>query len=256
MYLSDLGPRAFAALGRRPSLFRADVLRVALPAPIVTIETAAGTLVLELAPEAAPKTVENFLHYVRSGFYAGTVFHRVIPGFVAQAGGYTKERAKKQALRPPIALEASPLKHTDGALGMARLPEPNTATSEFYLCDGAQPELDGKYCVFGRLLDGRDALKRILSSPTKPDDWPMDAPAIVRAYEGMPQKSAEPSGASDPTSVRAAAKKLRGRAAMLRSRKPLLALSEVEAAIALADRTGKSADLVRAETMLADKERK
>lgn len=229
---------------------------LALPAPIVTFETTAGNLVLELAPEAAPRTVENFLHYVRAGFYAGTVFHRVVPGFVAQAGGYTKERAKKPALRPPVPLEASPLKHADAALGMARLPEPNTATSEFYLCDGAQPELDGKYCVFGRLLDGRDTLKRILATPTKPDDWPLDAPAIVRAYEGTPQKGAEPSGATDPASVRAAAKKLRGRAAMLRARKPLLALAEVEAAIALADRTGKASDLTRAETMLADKERK
>lgn len=227
-----------------------------LPAPIVTIETTAGTLVVELAPEAAPRTVENFLHYVRSGFYGGTVFHRVIAGFVAQAGGYTKERARKPALRPAIPLEASPLKHTDGALGMARLPEPSTATSEFYLCDGSQPALDGQYCVFGRLLDGRDTLKRILSTPTKPDDWPVDAPQIARAYEGMPQKGAAPSGATDVDSVRAAAKKLRGRAAMLRSRKPLLALAEVEAAIALADRTGKAADLARAETMLAEKERR
>ena len=227
-----------------------------LPAPIVTIETSAGTLVVELAPDAAPKTVENFLAYVRGGFYPGTVFHRVMPGFVAQAGGYSKDRARKPAIRPPIPLEASPLKHTDAALGMARLPEPNTATSEFYFCDGAQPELDGKYCVFGRLLEGRDALKRILASPTKPDDWPIDAPAITRAYEGMPQKVAAPMGATDVDSIRAAAKKLRGRAAMLRARKPLLALGEVEAAIALADRTGKAADLQRAETMLADKERK
>ena len=231
-------------------------VRRALPAPLVTFETTAGTFVLELAPEAAPRTVENFLHYVRGGFYPGTVFHRVIPGFVAQAGGYTKERAKKPSIRPPIPLETSPLKHTDGALGMARLPDPNTATSEFYVCDGAQPELDGKYCVFGRLVDGRDTLRRILSGPTKSDDWPVDPPVITRAYEGGPQKGAAPSGATDAESVRAAAKKLRGRAAMLRARKPLLAMGEVEAAIALADRTGKAADLQRAEQMLADKERK
>lgn len=237
------------------SLSRAVAFATTLPPSLVTLETTAGAIVLELAPDAAPKTVENFLTYVRAGFYAGTVFHRVIPGFVAQAGGYTKERAKKPALRPPIGLEASPLKHTDGALGMARLPEPNSATSEFYVCDGAQPELDGKYCVFGRMLDGRDTLARILASPTK-DDWPIDAPVITRAYEGAHQKSAAPSGATDPTSVRAAARKLRGRAAMLRSRKPLLAMGEVESAIALADRTGKAADLARAETMLADKERK
>lgn len=238
------------------SLSRADAFGVALPV-LVTFETTAGALVVELAPDAAPRTVENILAYVRAGFYAGTVFHRVVPGFVAQGGGYTKERARKPPIRPPIALEASPLKHADGALGMARLPEPNTATSEFYFCDGAQPELDGKYCVFGRLVDGRDALQRILASPTKPDNWPLEPAVITAAYEGTPKK-ADPAavGATDPVSVRAAARKLRGRAAMLRSRKPLLALSEVENAIALADRTGKASDLARAETMLAEKERK
>lgn len=226
-----------------------------LAATLVTLETSSGNIVLELAPDAAPRTVENFLDYVRAGYYSGTVFHRVVRGFVAQAGGYTADRARKAPLRPPIQLEASPLKHTDGSLGMARLPEPHSATSEFYLCDGAQPELDGKYCVFGKMLEGRDTLQRILASPTRSDDWPSDAPVITRAYEGGPQAGG-PVAATDPVSIRAAARKLRGRAAMLRSRKPLLALSEVEAAIALADRTGKQADLVRAETMLIEKERK
>jgi peptidyl-prolyl cis-trans isomerase A (cyclophilin A) len=235
------------------SLSRGGRFPEALP-PLVTLETTAGTLVVELAPEAAPKTVENFLHYVRAGFYTNLAWHRVIPGFVAQAGGYTKDRARKPAIRPPIPLEASPLKHADGALGMARLPEPNSATSEFYLCDGAQPELDGQYCVFGRLVEGRDALRRILAAPRRPDDWPMDPPVITRAYEGAPQKAAPaPVG---PEAVRAAAKKLRGRAAMLRARKPLLAMAEVEAAIAQADRTGRAEDLSRAETMLGEKERK
>nr|HVM45145.1 peptidylprolyl isomerase [Candidatus Thermoplasmatota archaeon] len=223
---------------------------------LATFETTAGTLVLELSPADAPKTVENFLVYLRAGFYAGTVFHRVVPGFVAQAGGYTADRARKAPLRPPIPLETSPLKHADGALGMARLPEANSATSEFYVCDGAQPELDGKYCVFGRLLDGRDALQRILSGPRKADDWPVEPFVITAAYEGAPQKKAAPLESNDPVSVRAAARKLRGRAAMLRARKPLLAMADVEAAIALADRTGKPADLARAETMLLEKERR
>lgn len=222
--------------------------------PLVTLETTAGPIVLELAPDAAPKTVDNFLHYVRAGFYSGLAWHRVVPGFVAQAGGYAKDGARKAPLRAPVALEASPLKHVDGALGMARLPEPNSATSEFYLCDGAQPELDGQYCVFGRLVDGRDTLRRILQAPTRSDDWPVDPPVITKAYEGAPQKAdAAPAG---PEAVRAAAKKLRGRAAMLRARKPLLAMAEVEAAIAQADRTGRAEDLKRAETMLGDKERK
>lgn len=230
----------------------------------VTLETTAGDLVLELAPEAAPNTVENFLAYVRAGFYAGLVFHRVIPRFVAQAGGYAADGTRKAPLFTPIKLENSPLKHTDGALGMARLPEPNSATSEFYLCDGPQRDLDGQYCVFGRLVDGRDALRRILSSPTKSNDWPADPPTIIRAYEGKPDPEnpapkfvvPKKAGPADATEVRAAAKKLRGRAAMLRARKPLLAMSEVEAAIAQADRTGKKEDLVRAEGMLMEKEKR
>lgn len=231
--------------------------------PIVTLETTAGTLVAELSPEDAPGTVENFLAYVQAGFYAGTVFHRVIPRFVAQAGGYRPDGSRKPAIRAPIKREASPLKHLDGALGMARLPEPNSATSEFYFCDGPQRELDGNYCVFGRLIEGRDALRRILGTPTKPGDWPVDPPVIVRAYEGKPDAAHaaakwEPpqkvAGTADAETVRAAAKKLRGRAAMLRARKPLLAMADVEASIAAADRSGKPEDLAKAEKMLQEKE--
>ncbi|GEM_PF-3538345 len=231
--------------------------------PLVALETTAGDITLELAPDDAPRTVANFLAYVKAGFYAGTVFHRVVPRFVAQAGGYRPDGSRKPAIHPPIRLESSPLKHADGALGMARLPDPHTATSEFYLCDGPQKDLDGNYCVFGRMVDGRDALRRILASPTRAGDWPLEPPVIVRAYEGKvdpanpaprwepPRKIAPP---ADVEAVRAAAKKLRGRAAMLRARKPLLAMADVEAAIAAADRSGKSDDLLRAEKMLAEKE--
>lgn len=226
--------------------------------PIVTLDTTAGQLVVELAPDAAPATVENFLAYVRAGFYEGLVFHRVIRGFVAQAGGYTPDKQRKAPIRPPVKLEASPLKHADGALGMARLPEPNSATSEFYLCDGPQPELDGKYCVFGRLLDGRDTLRRILGAPTR-DDWPIEAPVILRAYEGAPQKQPDApksARAVEADEVRVAARKLRGKAALLRARRPLMAIADVEAAIAQADRSGARADLERAEKLFAEKEKK
>lgn len=234
------------------------------PRPLVTFETTAGDLVLELAPDAAPVTVDNFLAYVRAGFYAGLVFHRVIPRFVAQAGGYAADGKRKAPLFPPIKLETSPLRHTDASLGMARLPDPNTATSEFYLCDGPQRDLDGNYCVFGRLAEGRDALRRILSTPTKQGDWPIDPPVILRAYEGAPDP-ANPAprfelprkeAPADAETVRAAARKLRGRAAMLRARRPTMAMAEVEAAIAQADRTGKAVDLARAEAMLLEKEKK
>lgn len=232
---------------------------------VVTFETTAGDLVLELSSRDAPVTVENFLHHVRAEYYAGLVFHRVVPRFVAQAGGYLADGTRKPPLRAPIKLESSPLRHVDGAVGMARLPEPNTATSEFYLCDGPQPALDGNYCVFGRLMGGRDTLKRILGAPTKPTDWPVDPPVILRAYEGkpdpanptakfaLPEKAAPPAGVAE---VRAAARKLRGKAALLRARRPMLAMADVEGAIAQADRTGKAEDLRRAEALLMDKERK
>lgn len=243
---------------------RARAPRVPPAPPVVTVETTAGDLVLELAPDAAPATVENFLTYVRSGFYAGLVFHRVIRGFVAQAGGYTVDGKRKVAIRSPIKLERSGLKHTDAALGMARLPEPNSATSEWYLCDGPQPDLDANYCVFGRLVDGRDALRRILSSPTKPGDWPAEPPVILRAYEGKPN-AADPTPKFTPAArdvppdvdaVRQAARKLRGKAALLKSRKPLVAMGDLEGAIAQADRSGKREDLERAEKLLAEKEKK
>lgn len=239
------------------SLWRARALARTLPT-VVTVETTAGPLVLELAPEAAPRTVANFLDYARAGFFAGTVFHRVKPGFVAQAGGYSADGARKAALRPPIPLEPSGLKHADGALGMARLPEPNSATSEWYICDGAQPELDNQYCVFGRLLDGRDTLRRILEGPRRSDDWPKEPVAITRVFEGStkPADTGALVTKTDAEIVRAAARKLRGRAAILRSRKPLLAIADVEAAIAQADRTAKASDLARAEAMLIEKERK
>lgn len=233
--------------------------------PLVTVETTAGDLVLELAATAAPVTVGNFLHYVRSGFYAGTVFHRVIPRFVAQAGGYERDRSQKAPLRPPIPVESSGLKHTDGALGMARLAEPATsATSEFYLCDGAQRDLDGSYCVFGRLVDGRDTLRNIVSSPTRDDNWPLEPPVILRAYEGRPDAAnparkvelADAQDHEDAVAVREAARRLRGKAALLRSRRPLMSFGDLEAAIAEAQRTGKRAALEKAEKMLAERERR
>ncbi|HWH07757.1 MAG TPA: peptidylprolyl isomerase, partial [Candidatus Thermoplasmatota archaeon] len=220
--------------------------------PLVTLETTAGDLVLELEPEAAPLTVENFLHHVRQGYYAGVAWHRVIPRFVAQTGGYGADGTRKPPLRPPLRFERSPLKHEDGSLGMARAQEYNSATSEFYLCDGPQRDLDGEYCVFGRLVDGRDTLQRILKSPTRAGDWPVDPPLVLRAYEGRPdpahpaprfeppRKAAPP---PDVEAVRAAARKLRGKAALLKARKPLMALGDVETAIAQADRTGKREDL-------------
>jgi len=107
------------------------------PAPQVELNTNLGTIVLELDPEAAPKTVKNFLQYVKSGFYNGTIFHRVIDGFMIQGGGMGKDLKEKKA-KAPIVLEAQNavdhgLKNDIGTIAMAREMQPNTATSEFFI---------------------------------------------------------------------------------------------------------------------------
>ncbi|KIG16952.1 Peptidyl-prolyl cis-trans isomerase PpiA precursor [Enhygromyxa salina] len=129
--------------------------------PIVVLETSLGTMVVQLDRTRAPITVENFVGYVSDGFYDGTIFHRVINGFVIQGGGYTPGLGVKTT-KGPIPLEIHPeLNHVDGAIAMARSNEPDTAESQWYITDGPQPGLDGQYAVFGALIDGfavRDAI--------------------------------------------------------------------------------------------------
>jgi len=143
--------------------------------PVVIIETSAGTIRAELWPDKAPKTVENFLHYVDSGFYDGTVFHRCIRGFMVQGGGFTADGKKKVTIRPPVINEAdSGLSNICGTLSMARTDEPHSATSQFFINTVDNPRLDhaGKtdrdwgYCVFGQVLSGMDVAYAIEEAPT------------------------------------------------------------------------------------------
>jgi len=131
--------------------------------PHVLLVTSLGEMTVKLDAVNAPNTVANFLEYVQTGFYDGTIFHRVIKDFVLQGGGYTVDLSQKPT-NPPIALEISSLTHVDGAISMARTPEPDSATSQFYICDGEQPGLDGEYAVFGVLVAGfevRDAIAEV-----------------------------------------------------------------------------------------------
>ncbi len=146
----------------------------AAPKPRVKLTTSMGVIVLELEPEAAPRTVENFLKYVRKGQYKGTIFHRVIPGFVIQGGGYVDYLGKKRT-DAPIPNEAdramaAGLRNTRGTLAMARIGYPDSATAEFYINLVDNPSLDFKskkngqtwgYCVFGRVVQGMDVVARI-----------------------------------------------------------------------------------------------
>ncbi|GEM_PF-1610109 len=131
--------------------------------PTVVFETNLGTLVIALYPDEAPETVANFLGYVSAGFYDQTLFHRVVDGFVLQGGGFDLDATSKPT-EPSIALEINPdLVHYDGTLAMARTQDPDSATSQWYITDGHQPDLDGQYAVFGQLIEGF-AIRDLISS--------------------------------------------------------------------------------------------
>ncbi len=137
--------------------------------PQVEMETSMGTIVIALESQAAPKTVENFLAYVRDGFYDNTIFHRVIKAFMIQGGGLTEDMQKKKTL-PPIVNEAdNGLKNLAGTIAMARTGAPHSATSQFFINVADNHFLDHTaknqrgwgYCVFGKVIQGMDVVKKI-----------------------------------------------------------------------------------------------
>jgi cyclophilin family peptidyl-prolyl cis-trans isomerase len=152
-------------------------LRVDVPAPVVRLTLAQGTIDLELDPTGAPLTVDNFLAYVGAGFYDATLFHRVIAGFVIQGGGYTPGNvvpASKAPTRPPIVLESAAVRsNLRGTLAMARTGEPDSATSQYFinLVDNAaldyQSATQPGYAVFGRVTAGLDVVDAIAAVPTR-----------------------------------------------------------------------------------------
>ncbi len=137
--------------------------------PRVRFTTNKGVIVVELEAQKAPKTVENFLRYVHEGFYSGTVFHRVVRGFVVQGGGFTADLEKKPT-HGPIPNEASNgLSNLRGTIAMARTMDPNSATAQFYFNLQDNTALDYQdasargagYCVFGRVVEGADVVDAI-----------------------------------------------------------------------------------------------
>ncbi len=141
-------------------------------APRVALETSEGTIVIELAPQASPKTVDNFLGYVKSGHYNGTIFHRVIPGFMVQGGGFAADM-KEKPTRGTIPLESqNGLKNARGTVAMARRGDPNSASAQFFInvVDNARldyPNPDGNgYAVFGKVVEGMDVVEKIRAAPT------------------------------------------------------------------------------------------
>jgi cyclophilin family peptidyl-prolyl cis-trans isomerase len=139
--------------------------------PIVVLETSMGVMVVQLDAVRAPITVENFINYVEMQFYDGTIFHRVWDGFVVQGGGYEPGLVLKPTLGPIVREIHPELRHVDGAIAMARSMEPDTAESQFYITDGAQPDLDDKYAVFGVIIDGLPVRDAISSVPVQNVPW-------------------------------------------------------------------------------------
>ena len=175
-------------LGRRAALSALALMAIASPvfaadaAPQVKFETSMGNFVVEVYPDKAPKTVENFLLYVKTKQYDGTIFHRVIPNFMVQGGGYTVKYDEKIA-RPPIPLEAlNGLKHEAGTIAMARTNEPNSARAQFFVNVKENPFLNAKgssdgYTVFGRVVSGMETINKIRDVPTgSGGPFPTDVP--------------------------------------------------------------------------------
>jgi cyclophilin family peptidyl-prolyl cis-trans isomerase len=142
--------------------------------PLVKMRTSQGDIVLELYPDKAPKTVANFLHYVGSGHYNGTLFHRTIQKFVIQGGGFTPDFQQKPTLAPVPNEAANGLRNEPGTLAMARAYDPDSATAQFFinLDDNKflnhhrpHPDYYG-YCVFGKVVKGMDIAKKIGTLPT------------------------------------------------------------------------------------------
>ena len=168
--------------------------------PLVELKTSSGTVVLELYPEKAPKTVANFLEYVKSGFYDGLVFHRVIDGFMIQGGGMNAKLEEKAPLAPIENEAKNGLKNDAGTIAMARTKNPHSASSQFFinLADNRSlnyPSPDGwGYAVFGKVTEGMDVVRKIGKEPTATSGYQRDVPLtpiFIQSARQLPEKAAK-----------------------------------------------------------------
>lgn len=147
--------------------------------PIVTIEMENGDVMkVELYPEIAPNTVNNFISLVNKGFYDGVIFHRVIRGFMIQGGDPqgTGVGGPGYSIKGEFSYNgfANDLKHTKGVLSMARTMEPNSAGSQFFIMHETSPHLDGQYAAFGKVVEGEDIIDKIAAVATDYMDKPLE----------------------------------------------------------------------------------
>jgi peptidyl-prolyl cis-trans isomerase A (cyclophilin A)/peptidyl-prolyl cis-trans isomerase B (cyclophilin B) len=175
--------------------------------PQVEIKTNMGSMILELYPDKAPKTVENFLRYVKDGYYAGTIFHRVIPRFMIQGGGLDKEFRQKPTRQPVENEAANGLKNDIGMVSMARTSDPHSASSQFFInvannafLNHTAPTPQGYgYTVFGKVVKGMDVANRIAGAPTGPGGpFPADVPRVTVVIEDAKLIPASSQGAGNP----------------------------------------------------------
>ena len=170
--------------------------------PTVALETSHGRILLELYPDKAPKTVENFLQYVRAGFFDGTIFHRVIPDFMIQGGGFTSDLRQKPT-RAPIQNEAdNGVANARGTIAMARTNDPHSATAQFFINlkdngflnhSGKNPQGWG-YTAFGKVTEGMDVVDKIARVSTARKGMHENVPAEPVVIE----KATENKGAEGP----------------------------------------------------------
>jgi peptidyl-prolyl cis-trans isomerase B (cyclophilin B) len=164
--------------------------------PVVIISTNKGDIVIELFAEEAPQSVRNFLYYVNSGYYTDTIFHRVIPNFMIQGGGFSESMQKKPGVADTIQNEAdNGLKNERGTLAMARTQDPHSATSQFFINTKDNDFLDFKaknnsgwgYAVFGRVIQGMDIVEAIENSTTTTKSGYQDVPKQAMIIESASQ---------------------------------------------------------------------
>lgn len=163
---------------------------------VVKLETSMGNIVIELNEQAAPVTVKNFLGYVEAGFYDGTIFHRIIPGFMIQGGGLTKQMAEKKTLKPIINEAKDGLSNKRGTISMARSSNPNSATAQFFINHRDNDFLDyiddskPGYAAFGKVIEGMDVVDAIASVETTTrngkEDVPVE-PVIIISVKIVPE---------------------------------------------------------------------
>lgn len=166
-------------------------------APKVEIKTSKGTILVELDPKAAPKSVENFLSYVNDGTYDGTIFHRVIKDFMIQGGGFVPQMVQKKTKAPVVNEADNGLKNLRGTIAMARTMDPHSATSQFFINTVDNSFLDHTakntqgwgYCVFGKVVEGMDTVDEITKVKTANKMGHQDVPVVPVIIEKVTVKT-------------------------------------------------------------------